>query len=90
MEETDGHFASVIVTDALELDVQRASDEHVAAARLLLQRHPDVGAIVLECTNMPPYAADIARATGLPVHDFTTFVTWALSAYRRTGFTGWM
>ncbi len=90
MEETGGHFVNVIVTDALELDVQRARDEHVAAARLLLQRHPDVGAIVLECTNMPPYAADIARATGLPVHDFTTFVTWALSAYRRTGFTGWM
>ena len=90
MEETDGHFLNMIVTDALEFDVERARAEHVAAARLLVERHPDVGAIVLECTNMPPYAADIARATGLPVHDFTTFVTWALSAYRRTGFTGWM
>jgi Asp/Glu/Hydantoin racemase len=90
MEETGGHFVNMIVTDALELDVERARDEHIAAGRLLVQRYPDVGAIVLECTNMPPYAADIARATGLPVHDFTTFVTWALSAYRRTGFTGWM
>ena len=90
MEETGGHFLNMIVTDALELDVERARAEHVAAARLLVQRYPDVGALVLECTNMPPYAADIARATGLPVHDFTTFVTWALSAYRRTGFGGWM
>lgn len=90
MEETGGHFVNMIVTDALELDVQRARDEHVAAARLLVQRYPEVGAIVLECTNMPPYAADIAGATGLPVHDFTTFVTWALSAHRRTGFSGWM
>jgi hypothetical protein len=90
MEEAGGHFINMIVTDAVEFDVTRARDEHVAAARLLLERYPDVGAIVLECTNMPPYAADIARATGLPVHDFTTFVTWAASAYRRTGFTGWM
>ncbi len=90
MEETGGHFLNMIVTDAPELDVQRARDEHVAAARLLQRRHPDVGAIVLECTNMPPFAADIARATGLPVHDITTFVTWTVSAYRRTGFTGWM
>ena len=90
LEEAGGHFVNMIVTDALELDVERARDEHVAAARLLVQRHPDVGAIVLECTNMPPYAADIAGATGLPVHDLTTFVSWALSAYRRTGFSGWM
>jgi aspartate/glutamate racemase len=90
MEETGEHFVNMIVTDALELDVQRARYEHVAAARLLLRRYPDTSAIVLECTNMPPYAADIARVTGLPVHDLTTFVTWALSAYRRTGFTGWM
>jgi Asp/Glu/hydantoin racemase len=33
-----------------------------------------VGAIVLECTNMPPYTADIQRATGLPVFDVVSLV----------------
>jgi Asp/Glu/hydantoin racemase len=37
--------------------------------------HPDLGAIVLECTNMPPYAGDIRRATGLPVFDIVSLVT---------------
>ena len=92
LEEAGDHFLTMIVSDALELDVERARAEHVAGFyQLLVQRHPEVGAIVLECTNMPPYAADIAAATGLPVHDFTTFVSWAVSAVtRRAGFTGWM
>jgi hypothetical protein len=90
MEEVGGYFVEVILGDGRELDVVRARDEHVRAAQLLLQRHPDVGAIVLECTNMPPYAAAIREETGLPVHDLTTFVGWALAAERRKGFEGWM
>ena len=37
---------------------------------------PEVGAIVLECTNMCPYSADVAEAVGLPVYDFVSFVNW--------------
>ena len=45
-------------------------------ARELVGRHPEVGAIVLECTNMCPYSADVAEAVGLPVYDFVSFVNW--------------
>lgn len=90
MEEVGGYFVEAILGDGDQLDVARARDEHVAAARLLVERHPEVGAIVLECTNMPPHAAAIREATGLPVHDLTTFVGWAVAAERRTAFHGWM
>jgi Asp/Glu/hydantoin racemase len=46
------------------------------AATALCAEHPDVGAIVLECTNMVPYAADIRMATGVPVFSIETFVSW--------------
>jgi hypothetical protein len=51
----------------------------VQAALRLVQRHPGLDSIVLECTNMPPYADAVAQATGLPVHHLMTLVyeRWA-------------
>ncbi len=48
----------------------------VARFRDLVTRNPDVGAILLECTNMMPYSAAINRATGMPEFDMYDFVTW--------------
>ena len=58
------------------LDVEAARADNVEAAQALLARNPEVGAIVLECTNMVPYAADIRAATGVPVYSIESFVTW--------------
>lgn len=46
------------------------------AGTTLLRRHPEVGAIVLECTNMGPYAAALRRHLGIPIYDIVSFVTW--------------
>lgn len=42
--------------------------------------HPDIGAIVLECTDLPPFSAAIRRATGLPVFDIVTMTTWVVDS----------
>ena len=42
----------------------------------LVGAHRDVGAIVLECANMPPYRDDVEAATGLPVYDAAQLVAW--------------
>jgi len=73
--ETEKEFTRVLLGDELELDVDLAREEHVRVAQRLCAAHPDLGAIVLECTNMPPYAADVQRATGLPVFDIVSLVT---------------
>ena len=72
--ETEKEFTRVMLGNELELDVDLAREEHVRVARRLVTDHPDVGAIVLECTNMPPYTADIQRVTARPVFDVTTLV----------------
>ena len=72
-----GHFADAILNDRDALDMDASRTEHVAAARELVAKHPDVGALLLECTNMPPHAAAIAEATGLPVFSIVTAVTLA-------------
>ena len=55
---------------------QRLADRPQATAAALMDRQPTTGAILLECTNMVPFAADIRAATGLPVYSIYSFVTW--------------
>ena len=55
-----------------EVDFEVIEAEVLAGARRLVEEAPDVGAIVLECTNLPQHAAAIQRATGRPVFDIVT------------------
>ena len=61
-----------------------------AKAEQMLKEHPEVGAIVLECTNMPPFAAAVQKKTGLPVFDYTTLANFIYSTLYRQEFTGHM
>lgn len=70
------HFATAILGNERHLDVDVARAEMVAAAQKFVKAQPDLGALVLECTNMPPYAGDIASATGLPVFSILSYLTW--------------
>jgi len=67
-------FQRALLDDEPTFDGDAARAATVAAAQALRRRRPDVGAIVLECTNMPPYADAVRAATGLPVHDITTLL----------------
>ena len=73
-------FTRVILGNELELDVDAARQDNVEAALKLKADHPELGAVVLECTNMIPYAADISAATGLPVFSMLGFVSWFQAA----------
>lgn len=69
-------FRVLIKGDKQELDVALAAADILEAGRDLVSRHPEVGAIVLECTNMPPYAHALRRALGMPVYDIYSFISW--------------
>ncbi len=71
-----GTFARSILGDRVTLDVAAAEREVLAAAAELVARQPEVGAIVLECANMPPYATAVRARFGLPVYDAVSFGRW--------------
>ena len=63
-----------LLQDLPTLDAADAEAQVLAAGRRLLAREPALQALVLECTNLPPYAEALRRATGLPVHDVITML----------------
>lgn len=63
--EPEGEFARVFLGDSPTMDYRRVQREVLEAAQRLHARAPDLVDVVLECTNMPPYAAAIHAATGL-------------------------
>jgi hypothetical protein len=69
-------FRVLIKAEKDDMDVALAEQDVVGAGRDLVAKHPDIGAIVLECTNMPPYAAALQAAVGLPVYDIYAMITW--------------
>jgi hypothetical protein len=68
--DAKSEFATAILGNRPEMDLDKAGAEVLAAAVALKNREPFLTQVVLECTNMPPYRAAIEAATGLK--------TWAL------------
>ena len=79
----DSAFHATLLDNRSQLDAGLAEAATVAAALRLANRHPELGAIVLECTNMPPYADAVRAATGLPLHDITTLIASRFAAPAR-------
>ncbi len=69
-------FSRVILDDEAKLDDAAAREDLLEAGHGLLARHPEIGALVLECTNMGPYAYALNTELGIPVYDVVSFLTW--------------
>jgi Asp/Glu/hydantoin racemase len=69
-------FTRDVLGDQPEINFADCRLDLLDAAQDLMTSHDNIGAIVLECTNMVPYAADIRRQTGVPVYSIETLVTW--------------
>ena len=73
-----------------ELDNRRLSRDLAELALSVVSEHPEIGAILLECSDLPPYACDIQRATGLPVYDFISLINWVKHAVVQKRYYGFL
>jgi len=69
-------FRVIIKGEKDDMNVALAEADIIDAGCRLVTDNPDVGAIVLECTNMPPYAAALREALRLPVYDIYSMISW--------------
>ena len=83
-----GAFAKPILGNEVEMDLAAAEADVAASARTLRARAPDVRDVVLECTNLPPYARAVQTATGwrlFSLADEPALTGWAANRRPREG-----
>ena len=75
---TDGgrEFTRVMLGNEPRLDAALAERDILEAGETLMVQHRDIGAVLLECTNMVPYARALSEHLRLPVFDIYSFVCW--------------
>jgi hypothetical protein len=81
----------------LEIDNKALTEDLANLAADIVAKHnaegsglPEIGAVLLECSDLPPYAWAIQNATGLPVFDFQTLIKWVKGAVVQVPYYGLM
>jgi aspartate/glutamate racemase len=88
--ENQPEFRDAVLLEKGSLDSDKIRNEVVEVAKKMVQNHPDVGSILLECSDLPPYAHAVQAAVNLPVFDFFTMINYVHTALVRSPFSGFM
>ncbi len=76
MEDTG--FGKMFVEQSVAVNKVEAEKAMVEVARKMVNENPNIGAVVLECTNMPPYSKSIEAAIQRPVFDILTLCNFVM------------
>ena len=88
--QDEPEFFSAILDPKNTMDTDLITEETIGVARKMREEYPELGAILLECSLLPPYAAAVQAALGLPVFDFVTLIDYMQSGLRQRRHQGWM
>ena len=69
-------------------DYDRAEHDIVSVAKNFAALHPNMGAMVLECTGFQPFARAIQREIDMPVFSWSTLLDYAYSVAAHRDFYG--
>jgi len=90
MDELPEFREVILENKRINLDGLKLQNEIVDSAEQLVLQNPDIGALVLECTDMPPYSHLIQQRIRLPVFDLISLANLMCHATTRKAFEGIM
>lgn len=88
LEETEEFAAVILRNERNEMNLSKIEEEVLQAGLNLINRAPEIKSIVLECTDLPPYAARLQRALNRPIFDLTTLATMMHDVVLRQHYQG--
>ena len=83
-------FTKVLGQTGEPFDVQKLEEEIVAAARGIVESDPNIGAVLLECTELAPAAYAVQNAVRVPVYDYSTLIRFVHDGSRARQYHGYM
>ena len=75
-------FSAAIIDETKPLNMEAVALEMKQLTLRLIKNNPQITAIVLECTNMPPYRNAIKEVTNLPIFDINTLTNYAIGSFQ--------
>ena len=88
MQDTE-EFGGKLLGGGDTLDTDKAQAEVVKVAKDMVDENPDMGAIIMECSMLPPYTKAVNEATGLPVYDFIKMIDYFRHGSHRQAYSGY-
>jgi hypothetical protein len=88
--ENEPLFTKVFQENRFQFDEEQMEADMVSVAKRLIAEHPDIGAILFECTNMPPYAQAVQQAVRLPIFHIFSLIDMVFQAFHWKRCEGFM
>ena len=83
-------FYQFAIEETGTLDAEAVEKEVVTVVRDMVAENPQIRAILLECSLLPPYGAVVQDAVNLPVFDYITMINFVFSAVVKQQYIGFI
>lgn len=90
IEDSTEFYATHMGGNRTDMDAELLRSEVVGIARRFAGGHPDMGGMLIECSNLPTFSAEIQSVTGMPVFDYITFARFLHASVVQSPYDGFM
>ena len=90
MADKEEFTQTIVFEKKPEMDVSKVEAEIVDVAQRLVKNYPDIGALVFECSDLPPFAGAVQAAVNLPIFDFISLINMVYTVVVKQPYLGFM
>lgn len=84
--QNEPHFKEVVIEGTAKQDYKRMKADVIHGVNCLKDRCKSLGAVLLECSNLAVFGAEITREFGIPVFDINTGVYMMQEVVRKSSY----
>lgn len=87
MENKENFYKFAILEEGY-LDTEKIEKELLEVCEKMIAENPEIAAVLLECSMLPPYGKSVQQKLSLPVFDFITMIDFVKSSLVKKEYQG--